>query len=321
MLDQLDLVHMNGRVYDPTVARFMSADPIIQDPTHSQSYNRYTYVWNNPTNLTDPTGFRANGQVLRAQTPAGDRHSTHSIFCDANPGHPNCKTNSGDKKVTETIVAAGTADVKEVEKTKGGEGSASNGNGQLVQNPADPNCKVGPCLPADQIEKKSLVKQTAIGSVKVVTGAVSAVVGGGMCTTLFGCAIGAPMAAIGLSEVRQGSTMVADAFNETESNGINPLRTFAIENAGEKWGNVAYDGVSLATGIGALARQTPVVLGYADLMNRPVSIFGATTTVWNNAKYVPVTGFVLSKSIMQTNYSATMLYKTEVVVEDLNKGN
>ncbi|UGQ46084.1 FG-GAP-like repeat-containing protein [Massilia endophytica] len=57
MLDQLDLVHMNGRVYDPLVARFMSADPIIQDPLHSQSYNRYSYVWNNPTNLTDPTGF------------------------------------------------------------------------------------------------------------------------------------------------------------------------------------------------------------------------------------------------------------------------
>ncbi|QDQ25666.1 hypothetical protein FNU76_04480 [Chitinimonas arctica] len=59
MLDGLDLVHMNGRVYDPLVARFMSADPIIQDPEHSQSYNRYSYVWNNPTNLTDPTGFEA----------------------------------------------------------------------------------------------------------------------------------------------------------------------------------------------------------------------------------------------------------------------
>jgi RHS repeat-associated protein len=59
MLDKLDLVHMNGRVYDPLVARFMSADPYIQDPHHSQSYNRYSYVWNNPTNLTDPTGFVA----------------------------------------------------------------------------------------------------------------------------------------------------------------------------------------------------------------------------------------------------------------------
>lgn len=59
MLDQIDLVHMNGRVYDPLVARFLSADPIIQDPNHSQSFNRYAYVWNNPTNLTDPTGFAA----------------------------------------------------------------------------------------------------------------------------------------------------------------------------------------------------------------------------------------------------------------------
>ena len=64
MLDRLDLVHMNGRVYDPQVARFMSADPIIQDPEHSQSYNRYTYVWNNPTNLTDPTGFLTSDNVV-----------------------------------------------------------------------------------------------------------------------------------------------------------------------------------------------------------------------------------------------------------------
>ena len=57
MLDQLDLVHMNGRIYDPLTARFMSADPILQDPMNGQSYNRYSYVMNNPTNLTDPTGF------------------------------------------------------------------------------------------------------------------------------------------------------------------------------------------------------------------------------------------------------------------------
>jgi RHS repeat-associated protein len=56
-LDNLNLVHMNGRVYDPTIARFLSADPIVQDPYHSQAFNRYSYVWNNPLNATDPTGF------------------------------------------------------------------------------------------------------------------------------------------------------------------------------------------------------------------------------------------------------------------------
>lgn len=56
-LDNLNLVHMRGRVYDPVIARFPSADPIIQDPYHSQAFNRYSYVWNNPLNSTDPTGF------------------------------------------------------------------------------------------------------------------------------------------------------------------------------------------------------------------------------------------------------------------------
>jgi RHS repeat-associated protein len=57
MLDQIDLVHMNGRVYDPLVGRFMSGDPLVQDPYNGQSYNRYSYVLNNPTDFTDPTGF------------------------------------------------------------------------------------------------------------------------------------------------------------------------------------------------------------------------------------------------------------------------
>ncbi len=59
MLDQLNLVHMNGRVYDPFTARFVSGDPLIQDPLNGQNYNRYSYVFNNPTNLTDPTGFHS----------------------------------------------------------------------------------------------------------------------------------------------------------------------------------------------------------------------------------------------------------------------
>lgn len=32
MLDQLDLVHMNGRVYEPMIGRFLSGDPHITDP-------------------------------------------------------------------------------------------------------------------------------------------------------------------------------------------------------------------------------------------------------------------------------------------------
>jgi len=50
------LIHMNARVYDSDIGRFLSADTIIQDPHDSQSYNRYSYVRNNPMVFTDPSG-------------------------------------------------------------------------------------------------------------------------------------------------------------------------------------------------------------------------------------------------------------------------
>ncbi len=41
--DGAGLVHMNGPVYDPTLGRFISADPFIQAPNNTQSHNRYSY--------------------------------------------------------------------------------------------------------------------------------------------------------------------------------------------------------------------------------------------------------------------------------------
>ncbi|WP_168204001.1 RHS repeat domain-containing protein [Aliikangiella coralliicola] len=57
-LDRTGLIHMNGRVYDPTLGRFLSPDPIVQAPHFSQSYNRYSYVFNNPMRFVDPSGYK-----------------------------------------------------------------------------------------------------------------------------------------------------------------------------------------------------------------------------------------------------------------------
>ncbi len=57
MLDDLGLVHMNGRIYDGMLGRFLSADIVVQAPGSLQSYNRYSYVMNNPLTMTDPTGY------------------------------------------------------------------------------------------------------------------------------------------------------------------------------------------------------------------------------------------------------------------------
>jgi hypothetical protein len=48
---------MNGRVYDPTIGRFLSADPIIQTIALSQAINPFSYVMNMPLTLIDPSGL------------------------------------------------------------------------------------------------------------------------------------------------------------------------------------------------------------------------------------------------------------------------
>ena len=56
-VDELGLVHMNGRIYDPEIGKFLSADPTLQFPESTQGYNRYVYAGNNPLTFTDPSGF------------------------------------------------------------------------------------------------------------------------------------------------------------------------------------------------------------------------------------------------------------------------
>ena len=49
-------VHLNGRVYDPLLARFTSPDTMTESPFDPQDWNRYSYVGNDPLAFTDPSG-------------------------------------------------------------------------------------------------------------------------------------------------------------------------------------------------------------------------------------------------------------------------
>ncbi|KAA3635988.1 MAG: RHS repeat-associated core domain-containing protein, partial [Armatimonadetes bacterium] len=62
--DPTALMHYNARNYDPTIGRFISPDTIIPNPTNPQDFNRYSYVGNNPTNYTDPTGHDPDESYL-----------------------------------------------------------------------------------------------------------------------------------------------------------------------------------------------------------------------------------------------------------------
>ena len=70
--DSSGLHHMRQRYYDPQLGRWLSAVPI----GFSGGLNLYTYVENNPTRYTDPSGtdvwaLFGNGKWLRAQTGEG----------------------------------------------------------------------------------------------------------------------------------------------------------------------------------------------------------------------------------------------------------
>jgi RHS repeat-associated protein len=54
MLNEVGLIHMNARLYDPFIARMLSPDNVISAPGYSQNYNRYSYAYNNPLKYIDP---------------------------------------------------------------------------------------------------------------------------------------------------------------------------------------------------------------------------------------------------------------------------
>jgi RHS repeat-associated protein len=55
--DDLGLVNMRGRIFDPKLGRFLQTDPVVSAPWWGQSWNPYSYVHNSPLNFVDPSGF------------------------------------------------------------------------------------------------------------------------------------------------------------------------------------------------------------------------------------------------------------------------
>ncbi len=60
---ELGLIYMGRRFYDPKIGRFISADPVGFTPSNVQSFNRYAYANNNPYKYWDPDGAFAQALV------------------------------------------------------------------------------------------------------------------------------------------------------------------------------------------------------------------------------------------------------------------
>ena len=55
-IENIGLINMNGRLYDPVMSTFLSVDNYVQEPDFSQNFNRYAYCLNNPLKYVDPDG-------------------------------------------------------------------------------------------------------------------------------------------------------------------------------------------------------------------------------------------------------------------------
>jgi len=90
------LVYLRARSYDPSVGRFMQADPLRKSGPGVVGWNRYSYVGNNPTIASDPSGTcssqicsppagtsgqAAAGIVRNVRLPSLDPCSTFRFIC------------------------------------------------------------------------------------------------------------------------------------------------------------------------------------------------------------------------------------------------
>ncbi|WP_429924102.1 eCIS core domain-containing protein [Agrobacterium vitis] len=65
-LDAFNVIHMNGRVYNASLAVFTSVDPVNAMMADTQSGNGYAYARDNPLRYIDPTGFSIFGSIGKA---------------------------------------------------------------------------------------------------------------------------------------------------------------------------------------------------------------------------------------------------------------
>jgi len=98
----LGLYHMGARWYDPTLARWLSADTIVPDPALPQGLNRYSYVSNRPVSHTDPSGHMPCGQAC-----PGDYTTWQIGFGEAYHGTWNTANQAQARAVAELAVHVG----------------------------------------------------------------------------------------------------------------------------------------------------------------------------------------------------------------------
>jgi RHS repeat-associated protein len=62
-------LYLRARYYDPGLGRFWSRDPVHGQGLNGQSWNSYRYAFNNPANVTDPSGLQEEPDPIPIPAP------------------------------------------------------------------------------------------------------------------------------------------------------------------------------------------------------------------------------------------------------------
>ena len=92
-LDRTGFIHMNGRLYDPQLGRFLSPDPVVAAPGSGQSWNSYSFVSNSPLSFVDPGG----------QFQAGVGCNVGYVMCMNGGDNTSGRGGGGSGRSTETV--------------------------------------------------------------------------------------------------------------------------------------------------------------------------------------------------------------------------
>jgi len=87
---EFGLVNMRGRMYDPELGRFLSADPLVSHPFSTQGLNRYAYALNNPLSFVDPSGLQdeSGADAVPGSPAAGGPNEVSGIAIQRSPVPP-----------------------------------------------------------------------------------------------------------------------------------------------------------------------------------------------------------------------------------------
>jgi RHS repeat-associated protein len=188
-LNQLELIHMNGRAYDYNLGRFTGVDPFIQFPLNSQSLNPYSYILNNPLSGTDPTGYASCTTDASAGECAAAAGSGGTAKVTSQQAGSHIKTtagtvkNNGDGSATLTNASNGNS-ARVTGVTNGASGRQGTTGAGSRKDQAAPSSERGASTAAD--EPSNLTR--FLGGLKVVGGVFECSAGATLCGSGVGCA-------------------------------------------------------------------------------------------------------------------------------------